>query len=135
MGWKKVALAGCVAPTLGGCNVAKLVTHNLVNEPLVAHTERAIERDLRSDARASWQEVRSQFPRRMFTADFRDGFVDGYGDYLAHGGTAQPPAVPPLKYTRNKKYYTPEGHCLIRDYTSGSSTASMSRSPPASGSS
>jgi hypothetical protein len=119
MGWKKVALAGCLPVVGGGCHLAKLACHNVVNEPLVAHTEKAIERGTRSDAKAAWQQVREQFPRRMFTADFRDGFIDGYGDYLAHGGTAQPPAVPPLKYTRNKKYYTPEGHCLIRDYYLG----------------
>lgn len=119
MGWKKVALAGCLPAVGGGCHLAKLAGHNIVNEPLVVHTEKAIERGTRSDAKAAWQQVREQFPRRMFTADFRDGFVDGYSDYLAHGGSAQPPAVPPLKYTRNKKYYTPEGHCLIRDYYLG----------------
>ena len=119
MGWKKVAVAGFVAPALGGCNLFHLAAHNLANEPHVVYTERSIDRELRADARAEWKEVRAQFPRRLFTAEFRDGFIDGYTDYLARGGTAQPPAVPPPKYTRDKKYFTAEGHCLLRDYFLG----------------
>ena len=120
MRWKRVAWAGCLAPVIGGgCNIAYYTTHNLINEELVKHNQKSIEHEIRSDARAAWQEVRCEFPRRLFSSEFRDGFLDGYCDYLDRGGNAQPPAVPPLKYTRHKKYFTPEGHALIKDYYLG----------------
>ena len=119
MGWKRFAWVGCLAPVLGGCNIAHYTAHNLINAELVHLTQTGIQHEIRSDARAAWQEVRCQYPRRMFTEEFRDGFLDGYADYLDRGGSAQPPAVPPLKYTRHKKYFTPEGHALIKDYFLG----------------
>ena len=78
------------------------------------------EHDLRKEARAAWQTVRHQFPQRTFTGEFRDGFLDGYVDYLDRTGAAQPPAVPPIKsHVCDKKYFTPEGQCLVRDYYLG----------------
>src|SRR5262249_54274802 len=88
--------------------------HNLLSESLTVCGEQAITNELRKDARAAWREVRCQFPRRMFSEEFRDGFLDGYTDYLDRGGNASLPAVPPAHYTRNKKYFTPEGHALLK---------------------
>ena len=119
MVWKKVALAGCVAPAVAGCNIVKLACHNIVNEPLVAHTERAIERDTRRDAKAAWQEVRAQFPRRMFTADFRDGFVDGYVDHLDNGSTPMPPVAAPPRYRGHANDFTASGQSAAADYLRG----------------
>ncbi|HVL13151.1 MAG TPA: hypothetical protein VM529_11335 [Gemmata sp.] len=119
MRWKSVALAGAAWPTVAGCNLAQEAGRNIVNEPLVVHTQRSITRDLRSDARAAWREVRADYPRRAFTAEFRDGFLDGYVDYLDRGGNGSLPAVPPEKYTRHKKYFTEEGQCLVKDYFLG----------------
>lgn len=119
MRWKWLALAGCLTPALGGCNLMYYAAHNIANEALVVCEERSISHEVRKEGKAAWQEVRCQFPRRMFTAEFHDGFVDGYADYLDRGGSAAMPAVPPLKYTRHKKYFTPEGHALIRDYFLG----------------
>lgn len=59
-----------------------------------------------------------QYPRCLFTAEFRDGFIDGFTDYLDRGGSAAPPAVPPKKYQRNK-YLNAEGHALIQDWFLG----------------
>ncbi len=119
MDWKRVAWAGCLAPVLGGCFGPFHADSDLPPGMLVSHTQAAIESEIRQDARAAWREVRSQYPRRVFSAEFRDGFIDGYTDYLDRGGDAQPPAAPPLRYTRHQKYYTPEGHALIRDYYLG----------------
>jgi len=85
----------------------------------VAHSEREVTREIHRKARAAWQAVRCEFPRKVFSAEFRDGFIDGYSDYLDRGGDGQPPAAPPLRYTQNKKYFTPEGHALMRDYLLG----------------
>lgn len=115
MGGKSVAWAVCLLPVLTGC----AAIHNLTTEGALAHTQRAIARDLRKDAHAAWRCVREQHPRRAFTEEFRDGFLDGYADYLDRGGAAQPPAVPPIKYVKSKKYFTPEGHCLLNDYYLG----------------
>jgi|GEM_PF-622274 len=115
MVWKSVAWMTGLLPVLAGCGAL----HNLTTETHLSHTQRAIAHDLRKDARAAWKCVREQYPRQAFTAEFRDGFLDGYVDYLDRGGAAQPPAVPPLQYVRNKKYFTTEGQSLIRDYYLG----------------
>jgi hypothetical protein len=115
MGWKSVAWASCLLPVFAGCGSA----HKLTTETHLVCTQHAIQCDLRKSAHAAWQCVREQHPRRAFTAEFHDGFLDGYVDYLDRGGSAQPPAVPPMKYVRNKRYFTPEGHCLIQDYYLG----------------
>lgn len=115
MEWKSVAWMACLVPVLAGCGAI----HNLTTEMHLSHTQRAIVHDLRKDAQAAWKSVREQYPRQTFTAEFRDGFLDGYVDYLDRGGATQPPAAPPLQYVRNKKYFTPEGQSLIRDYYLG----------------
>jgi hypothetical protein len=119
MRWKSVAMAGTAWPVFAGCNIAYYTARNLTNEPLVVCTQVGIEHQLRSEARAVWQDVRGDYPRRAFTAEFHDGFVDGYVDYLDRGGNGSLPAVPPSKYSRHKKYFTEDGQCLVKDYFLG----------------
>jgi hypothetical protein len=119
MRWKAVAIAGAAWPAFAGCNIAHNAARNIVNEPLVVCTQHSIEHDLRKCARAAWREVRADYPRRAFTEEFRDGFLDGYIDYLDRGGNGSLPAVPPAKYTRHKKYFTENGQCLVKDYFLG----------------
>lgn len=115
---KRLALAGCLAPALGGCNIFYYATKNAINEPIELCDQLSRTHHLRKEARECWKEVRRQYPRKAFTAEFRDGFIDGYADYLDRGGDAALPVVPPKKYTRND-YLTPEGHEKIRDYFLG----------------
>jgi len=119
MRWKTVALAGAFGPAVLGCNLARNAARTLINEPQVVHTQNGIEHELRRAGRAAWAEVREEYPRKAFTAEFRDGFLDGYVDYLDRGGNGSLPAVPPSKYTRNKKYFTEDGQCLLKDYFLG----------------
>ena len=119
MRWTKVAWMGCLAPMLGGCLGVYHPHRDHVADAIVATTEQGIDREIHKQAREAWLAVRCEFPRKAFTPEFRDGFIDGYTDYLDRGGDAQPPAVPPLRYTQNKKYFTPEGHALVRDYFLG----------------
>src|SRR5207302_3944896 len=100
------------------CNIAYYAAHNLVNEPKEACDQFSRTHHLRKEAKAAWAEVRKQYPRKAFTAEFREGFIDGYSDYLDRGGMGLPPAVPPKRYTRND-YLTPEGQELIKDYFLG----------------
>ncbi len=119
MCWKTVALAGAIVPTLGGCSILENTTRNAINEPHLVTSLLSLEYDLRKQAKEAWQQVRAEYPRRAFTAEFRDGFLDGYVDYLDRGGNGSLPAVPPAKYIRQKKYFTEEGHCLLKDYFLG----------------
>jgi hypothetical protein len=119
MRWKSVVLAGALSPTLTGCNIYYYAARNLINEPQVVGSLVGIEHQLRKEAKAAWREVREQYPRNAFTAEFRDGFLDGYVDYLDHGGNGSTVAVPPPRYTRQKKYFTEEGQCLMRHYLLG----------------
>lgn len=117
MYWKALLIAGSIAP-LSGCLLAEHTARNLFNEPTELLDNKKITRQLRHESRAVWQQVCQQHPARTFTADFVDGFQDGYCDYLESGGTAQPPAVPPVKYRRSR-YMSVEGHAQIQDYFCG----------------
>lgn len=114
---KVVALIGCFAP-LTGCTTYKLVGHNVVHEVVQYEDDQKIRHRLRTDAERLWQTIAAEYPRRTFSREFRDGFVDGYADYLDSGGTAGPPLVPPVRYRRSK-YFCPEGQALVRDYFAG----------------
>ena len=119
LAWKRLGWAGCLAPALaGGCNIAYYTAKNVINEPIELCDQIHRTQGLRKQAKACWQEVRKQYPRKAFTPEFRDGFIDGYVDYLDRGGNAVVPPVPPKRYTRND-YLTPEGHERIRDYFLG----------------
>lgn len=118
MRWKSVALAGALAPA-AGCNIYYSAARNIINEPHTVASIVGIEHELKHQAKLAWREVREQYPRRAFTEEFRDGFIDGYVDYLDRGGNGSTVAVPPARYTRHKKYFTPEGQCLMKHYLLG----------------
>jgi hypothetical protein len=117
MRWKAVVCAAGLGP-LAGCNLAYYTGYNLVNESRQALDEHRLSKRLRAEARAAWQEVCRQYPGSAFTDEFRDGFTEGYVDYLDIGHVPQAPAVPPPRYRRNA-YLSPEGHALIKDYFAG----------------
>jgi hypothetical protein len=121
MRWKRVAWAGWLAPALGaGCHTPGAAgVPALPSGALVGHTQAAIEHRIRTDAATAWRAVRAEHPRRCFTAEFRDGFIDGYTDHLDRGGDGTPPPTPPLRYSRHPRYFTPEGHALLKDYFLG----------------
>lgn len=119
MRWKSVALAGALGPVLAGCNVAHNAARTIVNEPHVVWTQHAIEHDLRKAAKAAFEAAKAECPEHAASAEFRDGFIDGYVDYLDRGGNPTLPAVPPAKYTRHKKYFTENGQCRVKEYFLG----------------
>ncbi len=117
MRWRAVACVGCLVP-LTGCNLAYYAGHNLANESISRVDEARLAHRLRAEAKAAWFEVCRQHAGRTLTSEFAEGFVEGYADYLEHGGTPRPPAVPPPRYRRSG-YLSPEGHVLIKDYLAG----------------
>lgn len=114
-----LALAAAWGPAMTGCSILETAARNAVNEPQLVAMQWALESDLRRQAREAWRQVRAEYPRRAFTAEFRDGFLDGFVDYLDRGGNGSLPAVPPAKYVRQRKYFTEEGQCLLKDYFLG----------------
>lgn len=119
MRWKRIGLAGFLAPALGGCHSGFPNAHELINDKITVCHEAALTHELRRDAREAWKEVRCQYPRHLFGPEFREGFLDGYTDYLDRGGSGSLPAVPPAHLTRSKKYYSPEGQARLKDYFLG----------------
>jgi hypothetical protein len=119
MRWKSVALAAALGPALAGCNIAHNTARNIVNEPHVVWTQHAIEHDLRKAAKTAWESAKAECSEHAASAEFRDGFRDGYVDYLDRGGNPTLPAVPPAKYTRHKKYFTENGQCRVKEYFLG----------------
>ena len=106
-------------PASSGCNIAYNTGRNVINEPHVVWTQHAIKHELRKAAKAAWETSRFECPEHAESEAFRDGFIDGYVDYLDRGGNASLPAVPPAKYTRHKDYYTDNGQCLVKEYFLG----------------
>ena len=119
MRWRSVAIAGLMLPAAAGCNIAHNAARNLINEPHVVWTEHELKHDLRKAAREAFEAARGECPEHADSAVFRDGFIDGYVDYLDRGGNASLPAVPPAKYTRHEKYFTEDGQCRVREYFLG----------------
>ncbi len=117
MRWKALLIAGSIAP-LSGCLLARDTARNLINEPAELVDNKKLSHRLRRDSRTVWSQVCQQYPSRTFSHDFAEGFEDGYVDYLESGGTAQPPAVPPIRYRRSR-FMSVEGHARIRDYSGG----------------
>jgi hypothetical protein len=119
MRWRSVAIAGALWPAAAGCNIAHNAARNIINEPHVVWTQHAIKHDLKKAAKAAWEASRFECPEHADSAAFRDGFIDGYVDYLDRGGNGSMPAVPPAKYTRHKDYFTENGQCLVKEYFLG----------------
>jgi hypothetical protein len=69
-------------------------------------------------AKDAWQEICECNPHANYSADYADGFREGFADYLDYGGNGAPPPVPPRKYW-NKEFQNPEGHAAIQDWFAG----------------
>jgi hypothetical protein len=123
MRWTSVVWVSCLLPVLAGCSSARhavqYVTQSVTSDNSLLHADRAAGDGLRRDAQSAWHTVVARHPQRVFSDDYRDGFVDGYAGFLDRGEASQPPAVPPVPYERYKKYFGPDGHSLVRDYYLG----------------
>ena len=69
-------------------------------------------------ARRAWRACGHQYCQGGTDAHFRDGFVDGYADFLNLGGTGEPPLAPPPQYW-NAKYRTRSGRERVQRYFNG----------------
>ncbi len=101
-----------------GCGLLCNAAHNLAAETHREMDELEAFRRNRQWARSAWDAARGADPSRGYSPDYADGFKDGFADYLAAGGTGEPPAVPPRKYWK-ASYGTPQGYQAIEDWFTG----------------
>lgn len=128
-----VLLGACL---LGpGCSFFHNVKRNFIHEPVLAMDEKVIIKRHERLGRLAWDEMVRQYGCE-FSEDYRDGFIDGFVDYLTYGGCPNMcgeapliPAVPPPKY-RRAKAMSPEGLRASEEwfmgFRHGSSTAMAS---------
>jgi hypothetical protein len=72
----------------------------------------------RQMAESAWKLEKESNPECHASADYADGFIKGYSDYLYAGGTGNPPPLPPRCYWKTK-YENPEGHQKVQDWFAG----------------
>jgi hypothetical protein len=116
---RMVALSVVALSIFGsGCTLVSDATSLTVfemRECLQDHLESA--RNRKWAARA-WEEVEACNPQRGYSADYAQGFKDGFESYLFRGGNGEPPAFPPRNY-RQVRYQTPQGYQAIEDWFAG----------------
>lgn len=105
-------------PLATGCTVYRQINDNLHYETKLFKSVEKQECNIEKDSEELLKIIAGKHPHKVFSCDFRDGFKDGYRDFLIYGGPCRPPAAPPPKY-RTAKYLTPHGHCEVRDYFLG----------------
>ncbi|MBX7105325.1 MAG: hypothetical protein K1X57_14675 [Gemmataceae bacterium] len=95
--WPLAVLAA--VPLLGaGCGFAQNIRRNVAISPLYAGTDRAEHHRHMKMAREAYRNMALAYPDQEFSCDYREGFVDGFTDYLYNGGVGEPPPVPPPQY-------------------------------------
>jgi hypothetical protein len=111
MRWKSVALAVSLLPACAGCGSVR----NWAAEVVAANSLRPVP----GEAQVVIPPAGADPARPAYSAEFRDGFFDGYVESLDRGAPAPRPALPPMRYARDGKHRTPEGQRLARDYFLG----------------
>ena len=69
-------------------------------------------------AEQAWGEYQGQNPDVATSADYYDGFRNGFVDYCFAGGSGEPPPVPPRRFWRTM-YRNAAGDQTIADWSSG----------------
>jgi hypothetical protein len=124
--WNNVVLAKRWLLILGLCGLTpgcalRNVTQTLIVEPIeyctdweqgkFFHQNRVI-------AEAAWQRNAAAHRGEAISPDFREGYVDGFADYLDHGGPESPPPIPPRRYWRTE-YRNPPGDAAVQQWFAG----------------
>ena len=68
-------------------------------------------------AEQAWKEVAGKTPKHGGSADYAEGFKEGFADHL-YRGTTEPPPVPPKEY-RAPRYQTPDGYRAGEEWLAG----------------
>jgi hypothetical protein len=79
-----------------GCTLTETAVHNTFLGPHQLWNEHYEDDRNRTLANLAWQQACGEAADSG--PDYRDGFVEGYADYLKYGGNGEPPAVAPARY-------------------------------------
>jgi len=105
----------------GGCTVIRNEFRTLVSEPIKYGDNVDIIRTTKWNKKLA-KEAFAEFEARQSdtppSPDCRDGFIDGFIDYLTFGGSGAPPVVPPRRYW-NLSDRSPAGHSAVQDWFAG----------------
>jgi hypothetical protein len=103
---------------LCGCGLAITGTRNFVNEPRTYLDNFCLSHRARSFAKEAWKTHTRSCPEWAESEAYRDGYIDGYAEFLDLGGPSGPPSVAPRSYW-TKRGLTPEGYADMQDYLVG----------------
>ncbi len=101
-GWIAVASAGCQ-----GVGLFDISFRNLYECPRRAADTCTLEDRCRKWAETNWKEFAADCVDKDFSPPFKEGFSDGFTDYLVFGGKGKPPAIPPFHYQLFGVYTVP----------------------------
>ena len=121
MGIKRLLYLAGLCVLSPGCSMYESGLRTVVLEP--AHYCTNVDRYAecfrnRLRAKAAWHDVREACPDQSYSADYEDGFKDGFADYLMYDEVGEPPPVPPRRYWK-VHYQTPGGHQAMGDWFAG----------------
>src|SRR5262249_47911814 len=101
-----------------GCSMYRSVARIAVQVPLQQMDECLGEHRNEMLAKMAWNQHNRETREEHHSADYRDGFIAGYADFLEWGGNGTPPAVPPFHYWLLHGQ-SPEGHQAAEDWFAG----------------
>jgi hypothetical protein len=116
----RLALWMLAAAALGssGCTLIARGAWNVCDEFANSLDECRETGEYRSWAKASWERIKRCPPGAVYSEDYACGFKDGFVAYVWHGGSGEPPPLPPPCY-RKARYRTPEGYRAIEQWFAG----------------
>jgi hypothetical protein len=100
-----------------GCTVIRNEFRTVVSEPfkfgdnvdIVRTTERN-----KKLAKSAYGQYTADHPESASSPDFRDGFIEGFADYLTFGGDGAPPVVPPRRHLEPAGQNSGRSRCCAR---------------------
>jgi hypothetical protein len=99
-----------------GCTLTETAVHNTFLGPHQLWDEHYEDDRNRTLAIQAWQRACGEAADTG--PDYRDGFVEGYADFLKYGGNGEPPAVAPARY-RNQQIRSGTGWSAARCWIDG----------------
>jgi hypothetical protein len=115
---KPLLLVVMLLAIVPGCELCHDFGRTMSYEPEYWCSQEKSEHWARRSAREAWRDWCECQPKHSSSADYREGFLDGFSDYLELGGTGAPPPVPPKQYW-SACYQSAEGHQAILEWYAG----------------
>jgi hypothetical protein len=118
-GFMKLGLRVLAAllPIASGCSWSHYATENLASAPVDCIQEWSFRHEIHRLANDAWRQIETAEPDHYSHA-YAHGFKDGFVDYVEYNGTAEPPAMPPVKLQR-EGMRTPKAQQDIEDWFAG----------------